>query len=108
MNSTTDRAVTRRGRQLGFGLAVLEYRIRKDVLKRRHADYGEQIVNALSTQLSQEFGREFGKRNLLRMIRFAEVYDDPKIVSTLMTQLSWTHLLYTIPLQRIYNPCGGE
>ncbi len=45
-----------------------------------------------------EFGRGFGKRNLFRMIRFAEVFPDFNIVSALLTQLGWTHFLYIFPL----------
>jgi predicted nuclease of restriction endonuclease-like (RecB) superfamily len=79
-------------------------RIRKDILEERRAEYGERIVSALSAQLEREFGRGFGARNLFRMIRFAEVFPDRKIVSALMTQLGWTHFLYLIgwddPLKR--------
>jgi len=55
-------------------------------------------VSALSAQLEAEFGRGFGRRNLFRMIRFAEVFPDRQIVSALMTQLGWTHFLQIIPI----------
>jgi predicted nuclease of restriction endonuclease-like (RecB) superfamily len=48
--------------------------------------------------LTSEFGRGFGKRNLFRMIRFAEVFPDFKIVSALRTQLGWTHFRQLIAL----------
>jgi predicted nuclease of restriction endonuclease-like (RecB) superfamily len=89
-------------------------RIREDVLKKKRADYGKRIVSTLSRQLTEEFGRGFGKRNLLRMVRFAEVIDDPQIVSSLMAQLSWTHLIHIIaiddPLQRDFytEMCRAE
>jgi len=73
-------------------------RIREDVLHEQRADYGEQIVATLSHQLAAEYGRGFSRRNLFRMIRFAEVFPDEQIVSSLMTQLSWTHLIYIVPL----------
>ena len=73
-------------------------RIRQDILKEKRAEYGEQIVSALSAQLEQEFGRGFGRRNLFRMVRFAEVFPDPKIVSALRTQLGWTHFREIIAL----------
>jgi hypothetical protein len=51
-----------------LGLTTLNWhvgrRIRQDILKERRADYGEQIVSALSAQLEAEFGRGFGKQNL--------------------------------------------
>ena len=73
-------------------------RIRRDILKERRAGYGEQIMSSLATQLEAEFGRGFGRRNLFRMIRFAEVFPDQRIVSALMTQLGWTHFLHIIPI----------
>lgn len=73
-------------------------RIRKDILKEKRAEYGEQIVQSLSAQLETEFGRGFGARNLFRMIRFAEVFPDTKIVTSLMSQLGWTHFLHIIRL----------
>jgi len=66
-------------------------RIRQDILREKRAEYGEQIVSALSRQLSAEFGRGFSRRNLFNMIGFAEVYPDPKIVQALTAQLGWTH-----------------
>ncbi len=73
-------------------------RIRQDILGEKRAEYGGQIVNALSSQLEAEFGRGFGTRNLFRMVRFAETFPDFKIVSALMTQLGWTHFLHIIPM----------
>jgi hypothetical protein len=73
-------------------------RIRDDLLKQARADYGERIVATLSQELTAEYGRGFGARNLFRMVRFAEVFPDEQIVSSLVTQLSWTHFIYIIPL----------
>lgn len=79
-------------------------RIRRDILEERRAEYGERIVSALSAQLEAEFGRGFGRRNLFRMIRFAEVFPDRQIVSALMTQLGWTHFLQIIPIDDPLKP----
>src|SRR5436309_6943153 len=51
-------------------------RIRRDILKEKRADYGEQIVPTLSAQLKADFGDGFSARNLFRMVRFAEVFPD--------------------------------
>ena len=84
------------------GLTLLYWqvgdRIRREVLKEKRAAYGEEIVSALATQLTEEFGEGFGRRNLFRMIRFAEVFPDAKIVSALLTQLGWTHFTAIIRL----------
>jgi len=74
-------------------------RIRKDILATERATYGEQIVDALSGQLSEEYGRGFSRPNLFHMIRFAETFPDQKIVYALSRQLSWTHLRQVIYLQ---------
>jgi predicted nuclease of restriction endonuclease-like (RecB) superfamily len=79
-------------------------RVRKDTLASERASYGEQIVDALSRQLSEEYGRGFSRPNLFHMIRFAEIFPDREIVYPLSRQLSWTHLRQIIyledPLQR--------
>ena len=74
-------------------------RIRQDILEEERAAYGEQIVTALSTQLTAEYGRGFNRRSLFRMIRFAEVFSDEKIVSALRTQLTWTHFRELIAIE---------
>jgi len=70
----------------------------EDVLREKRAEDGERIVSALGTQLTAEFGRGFEKRNLFRMIRFAEVFPDGAIVSALRSQLGWTHWRQIIAL----------
>jgi hypothetical protein len=40
----------------------------------------------------------FGQRNLFRMLQPAEVFPDPKILTSLMTQLGWNHFLHLIRL----------
>jgi hypothetical protein len=74
-------------------------RIRQDILKEKRAGYGEEIVPTLSAQLVPEFGTGFGVRNLFRMIKFAGVFPDEEIVSTLSRQLSWSHFVEIIPLK---------
>ncbi len=72
--------------------------IRQDVLKSKRAGYGEQIVAALGRRLEREFGRGFGEKNLHRMIQFAAVFPDEKIVAALRRQLGWTHFKTIIPI----------
>ena len=79
-------------------------RIRQDVLQNKRAEYGAEILHALSAKLAAEFGRGFSERNLANMIRFAEVFPDPKILHALRAKLGWTHFRQIIyldePLQR--------
>lgn len=74
-------------------------KIRNEILNFDRADYGEQIVQTLSAQLSEEYGRGFSKRNLFNMIRFAEAFPEKEIVYTLCRQLSWSHLLMVLPME---------
>ena len=63
------------------------------------AEYGKQILATLSQELIKKYGNSFELRNLRRMIQFAEVFPDIKIVSPLATQLSWTHFTEILPLE---------
>ncbi len=74
-------------------------RIRRDILKEKRAEYGEQILPTLSAKLVTEFGNGYSRPNLFRMVRFAEVFPDSQIVSTLSRQLGWSHFVEIIPLK---------
>ena len=95
-------------RQVNSTLVLLYWRvgkrIRQDILKEKRAEYGEQIVSAVSRELAAEFGQGFSEKNLRHMIRFAEGFPDEEIVSALRRQLSWTHFKQIIylddPLKR--------
>jgi len=85
------------------GLTLLYWqignRVRQDILKEKRAEYGEEIISTLSIQLVKEFGNGFSRPNLFRMVRFAEIFPEGKIVSTLSRQLSWSHFVEIIPLK---------
>jgi len=74
-------------------------RLRTEVLGEGRASYGAQLLDQLGHQLSQEFGRGFESRNLRRMVKFAESFPDAAIVSTLSTQLSWSHMVAIVALK---------
>ena len=85
------------------GITLLYWRIGKriqtEVLGNERAEYGKEIVQTLSQQLTEEFGRGFSRRNLFNMIRFSEVFPDGRIVHSLSAQLGWTHFRDILPLQ---------
>lgn len=85
------------------GLVLLYWgvgqRIRKDILHEQRATYGEQILPTLSAKLVPEYGEGFSARNLSRMIRFAETFPEHTIVTTLSSQLGWSHLVEIIQLK---------
>lgn len=74
-------------------------RIREDILGQRRADYGEQIVSSLATQLTAEYGRGFTISNLSRMMAFADRFPEERIVAALSQQLSWSHFVEIIPME---------
>jgi len=74
-------------------------RINNDILENKRADYGKQIVSRVATQLTEKYGRTFEARNLRRMMQFAEQFLDFEIVSSLTTQLSWTHIVEILPVK---------
>lgn len=74
-------------------------RLASEVLGGERAGYGARLLDQLGQQLAQEFGRGFESRNLRRMVKFAEAFPDAAIVSTLSTQLSWSHLVTIVALK---------
>jgi hypothetical protein len=61
-------------------------RIREEILNQERADYGKQIVNTLSAQLTQEYGKGWSEKQLRHCLRFAETIQDEAIVSALRRQ----------------------
>ncbi len=68
-------------------------RIDDEVLKSQRAEYGEGVIDAISENLSSRYGRGYGRRSLFRMLKFSRYFPDKRIVSTLSTQLSWSHFI---------------
>ena len=66
-------------------------RIREDVLQKKRAEYGQQILPTLSAKLNAEFGPGRNERNLAYMVRFAEVFAEEKTLHILCAKLGWSH-----------------
>ncbi len=81
-------------------------RVNAEVLNDQRAEYGKQVVAALSAQLLAEYGKGWSTKHLRHCIRFAEVFAEKTIVSTLWRQLSWSHFKELIylddPLKRSF------
>ena len=99
IEQTRERVATTVNRELTLLHWHLGKRLREDLLQEVRAPYGEQIVATVSRQLTEEFGKGFGKRNLLYMVQFAEQFPDEKIVQSLIAQLGWTHILAILPIK---------
>jgi len=76
-------------------------RIRRDILREERADYGGKIIQTLSGQLMMEYGQGFSRANLFSMIRFAELFPDPEIIQTLSGQLSWSHFIEFMKIEKL-------
>lgn len=74
-------------------------RINDEILKHKRAEYGAEIVQTLSTQLTAEYGKGFTRTNLIRMRQFAEFFPDIEIVASLTHQLTWTHIVEILPIK---------
>jgi predicted nuclease of restriction endonuclease-like (RecB) superfamily len=77
----------------------LGQRLLKENLQNQRAAYGKQILATVSRGLVSEFGQTFSLRALYRAIQFSELFPDPEIVSTLSTQLSWSHFMELLPIK---------
>lgn len=88
---------------INAGLTMLYWRvgdrIRREILKEKRAEYGAVVLQALSAKLETDFGNGFGEKNMRRMIQFAEVFPDERILVSLIRQLTWTHFIALIPLK---------
>ncbi len=75
-------------------------RIRREVLHQGRAEYGTQILATLSQELVQDYGKGFNPSALTRMVKFSEAFPDESIVATLSQQLSWSHFVELLPLDK--------
>ena len=79
-------------------------RINNEVLNNERAEYGKKIVQSLSAQLTLQYGKGWGEKQLRQCMQFANVFQDEQIVYALRIQLTWTHIRTIIymedPLKR--------
>ena len=55
------------------------------------AKYGDRLIKEYSERLYNELGKKYNRRTLFRMKQFYNVFSNEK-VSTMWTQLTWSHL----------------
>ena len=59
--------------------------------------YGDNIIDEYSKKLVLEVGKKYNRRTLFRMKKFYNVFSNEK-VTTLLTQLTWSHYLLLLSL----------
>lgn len=75
-------------------------RINEEIEGQNRADtYGKEIVATIWKKLSEEYGASFSEKNMRRMMQFAKIFPDEKIVVSLIRKLTWTHILAIIPIE---------
>ncbi len=74
-------------------------RINTEVLGNERAEYGKKIVVTVSQQLQERYGKGYEPRTIRRMMNFAAKFPDIQIVSTLLSQLQWSHFLQVLPIK---------
>jgi len=75
-------------------------RINDEILHDDRGRYGEEIITNIANELSNKFGKGYSRAGLFRMVRFAKIYPDKAIVSTLSRQLSWSHMVLICQLEQ--------
>ena len=71
---------------------VIKYFEIDRLLNEAGGKYGDNIIDEYSKKLTMEVGKKYNRRTLFRMKQFYNVFSNEK-VSTLLTQLSWSHYL---------------
>ncbi|NLO71113.1 MAG: DUF1016 domain-containing protein [Porphyromonadaceae bacterium] len=66
--------------------------INEEILKNERAEYGKQIINEVSKELTERYGTGFSRTNIHNFLKFNEILPDIEIVHSLRGQLTWTHI----------------
>lgn len=81
---------------INFAMVEAYWLIGKRIVKEEQggeakAQYGQRLLENLSTTLCHEFGKGFSYANLRNFRQFYQTYPDQKICYTLCSKLSWSH-----------------
>ncbi|OQA66166.1 MAG: hypothetical protein BWY36_00939 [Candidatus Diapherotrites archaeon ADurb.Bin253] len=66
--------------------------IKEGIIKSDRAEYGKQIVQSLSGELVQKYGKGYAGQSLWHMVKFYEIYPILSAVQRELQGLSWTHI----------------
>lgn len=58
---------------------------------KERADYGKEIIQTISDEMTKEFGKGFTGRNIRNFRQFYLTFPNPEIWKTLSSKLSWSH-----------------
>ncbi len=63
------------------------------------AEYGKEVIDTLSTVLTEKYGKGFSSSNLKRMRKFYTIFNNEKISATVSHQFSWSHFVEFIKIE---------
>lgn len=72
--------------------------IKKEIIKSDRAEYGKQIVQSLSAQLTQKYGKGFSSQNLWYIVQLFETHPILQSLFGEFKGLSWTHTIALLPI----------
>lgn len=73
--------------------------IKQDVLKGDRAEYGKQVMQSLTAQLTLKYGKGFSSQNLWYMVQLFENYPILHSLRGEFKNLSWTHIRTILPIK---------
>ena len=65
--------------------------IKEQILDGNKPEYGKSVLLDLAKELTNEYGRGYGKTNLFNMVKLYEVFADEQKFHTLCGKLTWSH-----------------
>ncbi|MDR3287669.1 MAG: PDDEXK nuclease domain-containing protein [Prevotellaceae bacterium] len=82
---------------VNFAMVEAYWFIGKRIVKeeqqgKERAEYGQEILKTLSEELTKEFGKGFGERNLRDFRQFYLTFPTENIWHTMCAKLSWSHI----------------
>ncbi len=73
--------------------------IKEEIIKSKRAEYGEQIVQSLTGELTQRYGKGFSSQNLWYMVQLYEAYPILHALRGEFKGLGWTHIRTLLPIK---------
>ncbi len=103
------KSLVERGRNAAYGAVnavMIEtyWRIGQRIVEqeqkgKERAEYGTQLIEMLSEELTKTYGKGFSKRNLQYFRSFYLTFNNLEIVQTRLHNLKWSHILTTLRVE---------
>ena len=73
--------------------------IQDELLQYDKPEYGKQVMQNLAIKLSEQYGIGYSYRTLYRMTHFYDCVKDQNILTTVLSKLSWSHILEILKIK---------